>query len=36
MNKFRIDESEKARIIGLHENATKKQYLSEQDKGKLY
>ena len=36
MKKFRIDESERARIIGLHESATKKQYLSEQDKGKLY
>ena len=29
MNKFRIDESEKARILGLHETATKKQYLKE-------
>lgn len=33
MNTFRIDESEKARILGLHETATKKQYISEQDKG---
>ena len=29
MKKFRIDESEKARILGLHEAATKKQYLKE-------
>ena len=35
MKKFRIDESEKQRILGLHVEATKRQYLSEQ-KGKLY
>ena len=36
MKKFRIDESEKQRILGLHVEATKRQYLSEQSKGKLY
>ena len=35
MKKFRIDESEKERILGLHVEATKRQYLSEQ-KGKLF
>jgi hypothetical protein len=28
---FKIDESEKKRILEMHENATKKNYLSEQD-----
>ena len=30
MRQFRIDDSEKDRILNLHENATKRQYLSEQ------
>jgi len=30
MKKFRIDESEKERILGMHIEATKRQYLSEQ------
>lgn len=30
MKQFRIDVSEKERILNLHENATKRQYLSEQ------
>jgi hypothetical protein len=29
-NLFRIDESERARILALHESATRKQYLSEE------
>lgn len=35
MRQFRIDDSEKDRILNLHESATKRQYLSEQveDKG---
>jgi hypothetical protein len=35
MKRFRIDESEKQRILGMHQSATKRQYLSEQSKGKL-
>ncbi len=35
MKKFRIDESEKSRILGMHINATEKQYLTEQDNGKI-
>lgn len=31
MKKFRIDESEKERILGMHIEATKRQYLSEQE-----
>jgi len=30
MRQFRIDDSERNRILNLHENATKRQYLSEQ------
>ena len=30
MRQFRIDDSERDRIINLHESATKRQYLSEQ------
>ena len=30
MRQFRIDNSEKDRILNLHESATKRQYLSEQ------
>jgi hypothetical protein len=30
MRQFRIDDSEKDRILNLHESATKRQYLSEQ------
>jgi len=30
MNKFLISESEKSRILNMHKNATKRQYLSEQ------
>jgi hypothetical protein len=35
MRQFRIDDSERDRILNLHENATKRQYLKEQgeDKG---
>lgn len=35
MKKFRIDESEKSRILGMHINATEKQYLTEQDNVKI-
>jgi len=31
MRQFRIDDSEKDRILNLHESATKRQYLSEQE-----
>jgi hypothetical protein len=31
MRQFRIDDSERNRILNLHENATKRQYLTEQD-----
>jgi Zn/Cd-binding protein ZinT len=31
MRQFRIDDSERNRILNLHENATKRQYLKEQD-----
>jgi len=31
MRQFRIDNSEKDRILNLHESATKRQYLTEQD-----
>ena len=31
MRQFRIDDSEKDRILSLHESATKRQYLSEQN-----
>ena len=31
MRQFRIDDSERDRILNLHENATKRQYLTEQD-----
>ena len=31
MRQFRIDDSEKERILNLHESATKRQYLTEQD-----
>jgi Zn/Cd-binding protein ZinT len=30
MRQFRIDESERERILNLHETATKRQYLNEQ------
>jgi len=30
MRQFRIDDSEKDRILNLHESATKRQYLNEQ------
>ena len=30
MRQFKIDDSERNRILNLHENATKRQYLSEQ------
>ena len=30
MRQFRIDDSERNRILNLHESATKRQYLSEQ------
>jgi hypothetical protein len=30
MRQFRIDDSERDRILNLHESATKRQYLSEQ------
>lgn len=30
MRQFRIDESERERILNLHESATKRQYLTEQ------
>jgi hypothetical protein len=30
MRQFRIDDSERERILNLHESATKRQYLSEQ------
>ena len=30
MRQFRIDDSERDRILNLHENATKRQYLNEQ------
>jgi hypothetical protein len=35
MRQFRIDDSERNRILNLHENATKRQYLNEkvEDKG---
>jgi hypothetical protein len=32
MRQFRIDDSERDRILNLHENATKRQYLTEQPK----
>ena len=32
MRQFRIDDSEKDRILNLHESATKRQYLSEQER----
>lgn len=31
MRQFRIDDSEKDRILNLHESATKRQYLNEQE-----
>jgi hypothetical protein len=31
MRQFRIDNSEKDRILNLHESATKRQYLNEQE-----
>ena len=31
MRQFRIDDSERDRILNLHENATKRQYITEQD-----
>jgi len=31
MKQFKIDNSEKDRILNLHESATKRQYLSEQE-----
>lgn len=31
MKQFRIDESERERILNLHESATKRQYLNEQN-----
>ena len=31
-NIFEVNNEEKSRILNLHENATKRQYLSEQDK----
>lgn len=31
MRQFRIDDSEKDRILNLHESATKRQYLKEED-----
>jgi len=31
MRQFRIDDSEKDRILNLHESATKRQYLNEQN-----
>jgi len=31
MRQFRIDDSERNRILNLHENATKRQYLKEED-----
>ena len=31
MKQFRIDDSEKDRILNLHESATKRQYLNEQE-----
>jgi len=35
MRHFRIDKSEKERILNLHESATKRQYLSEQKQGTI-
>lgn len=34
MKPYRIDESEKQRILGMHVSATKNQYLTEQNSGK--
>lgn len=35
MKQYRIDNSERERILNLHESATKRQYLSEQKQGTI-